>query len=50
MSTPEEDVYIMTKEIRMPAPNKFSKKAEQLFDFLEGSWKLMVRTTYIFIS
>ncbi|KAI7860029.1 hypothetical protein BDC45DRAFT_495507 [Circinella umbellata] len=42
MSTPEEDVYIMTKEIRMPAPNKFSKKAEQLFDFLEGSWKLML--------
>ena len=35
----------MTKEIRMPAPRNFSKKADQLYRFLEGSWELVVRTT-----
>ena len=37
MSTPEKDVYLMTKEIRMVVPKNFNKKAEQLYAFLEGA-------------
>ncbi|KAI9273085.1 hypothetical protein BDA99DRAFT_433040, partial [Phascolomyces articulosus] len=44
MSTSEENVYLMTKEIKTASPKNFNKNAEKLYEFLEGSWKLMVKT------
>ncbi|KAI8145750.1 hypothetical protein BJV82DRAFT_23940 [Fennellomyces sp. T-0311] len=36
----EKPFFLMTKEIRIPSPKKFSQKTEEMGAFLKGSWTL----------
>lgn len=47
-STPQEEVYVMKKELKIEMPTKFNKKADELLLFLESCWQLLVRESFSF--